>query len=59
MSRIKIFATFVAIDLLIMGGILWGVFHHAPLRQLLLPGFGLFFLNGLWLVWMTVRSSRN
>jgi hypothetical protein len=59
MSRLKIFAIFVAVDLVIAGGIVWGVFHHVPVRQCLLPGFVLFVFNGLWLVWMTIRSAGN
>jgi hypothetical protein len=59
MSKAKIFAIFVAVDLAIVGGILWGIFHHVPVRQCLVPGIVLFFLNGVWLLWMTIRGTKS
>jgi len=56
-SFAKTFAIYAAIDLAIVGAVLWGVLHRIPVRQCLVPGIVLFCLNGLWLVWMTVRGK--
>lgn len=57
MSRITIFTIYAAIDFLIVGGIIYAAFAHVPLRQFFLPATLLFFLNGGWLVWMTIRKT--
>ncbi len=57
MSRIRIFATFVMIDLVIVAGAVWCFFQRIPARQFLLPTIVLFVLNGLWLVWATIRNT--
>ncbi|HZU33958.1 MAG TPA: hypothetical protein VFB79_22790 [Candidatus Angelobacter sp.] len=57
MSRTKIFAIYIVIDLLIVAGVLWCVFQHLPVSKYLIPAFVLFGLNGIWLVVMTVRKT--
>ena len=57
MSRAKILIVYVGIDLLIVAGVVWCVFHRLPVRQYFLPAMVLFVLNGLWLVVMTVRKT--
>ena len=57
MSRAKIFTVYVAIDLLIVGGVVWCVFQHMPVSKYFFPAVLLFMLNGAWLVVMTVRST--
>jgi len=57
MSRIRIFATFVMIDLMIVAVAVWCFFQRIPVRQFLLPAIVLFVLNGLWLVWATIRNT--
>ena len=57
MSRGMIFTIFILIDLLIVAGVLWCVFQHVPVSKYLIPAFGLFVANGVWLVVMTVRKT--
>jgi len=57
MSRTKIFAIYIIIDLAIVVACIWSAFHRIPVRQYLLPAIVLFVLNGFWLVWMTVRNT--
>jgi hypothetical protein len=57
MSKAKIFSIFIIVDLAIVGGCVWAAFHRISVRQFLLPAIVLFSLNGLWLVWMTVRNT--
>jgi hypothetical protein len=57
MSKITIFAIYASIDFLIVGVIIFAAFAHWPVRQLFLPATLLFFLNGAWLIWMTVRKT--
>jgi len=57
MSKAKIFTIYVIIDLAIVAGCVWSAFHRIPVRQFLLPAIVLFAVNGLWLVWMTVRNT--
>jgi hypothetical protein len=57
MSRAKIFIAYIAIDLLIVGGVLWCGFQHLPLSKYFFPAVLLFILNGVWLVVMTIRST--
>lgn len=60
-SKTKIFVIFIVIDLTIVAACVWAAFDRIPVRKFLLPAILLFALNGLWLVWMTVRNtpSRN
>jgi hypothetical protein len=57
MSRGWIFATFILIDLAIVGGVVWCVFQRMPVSRYLFPAVLLFMLNGAWLVVMTVRKT--
>jgi hypothetical protein len=57
MSRGWIFLIFVLVDLLIVAGVVWCVFHRMPVNQYFLPAIVLFVLNGIWLVVMTVRKT--
>jgi len=57
MSGVKILFVYVAIDLLIVGGVVWCVFQRVPVGKYFLPAALLFMLNGLWLVVMTVRRT--
>ena len=57
MTRAKIFTAYIAVDLLIVAGVVWCVFQHIPVSKYLLPAFGLFVLNGIWLVVMTVKAT--
>jgi hypothetical protein len=57
MSRTKIFAIYIAIDLLIVAGVVWCVFRRVPVGKYFLPAVVLFMLNGVWLVVMTVRKT--
>jgi len=57
MSRAKIYALYIAFDLLIVAGVVWCAFQKMPVRQYLIPAAVLFGLNGVWLVVMTVRNT--
>lgn len=57
MSRVNILFVYVAIDLLIVGGVVWCVFQHMPVSKYFFPAVLLFMLNGAWLVVMTVRKT--
>lgn len=57
MSRGVIFAIYILIDLLIVVGVVWCVFHKMQVGKYLIPAFGLFVLNGIWLVVMTVKRT--
>jgi hypothetical protein len=57
MSRATILIAYIAIDLLIVGGVVWCVFHHLPVSKYFFPAILLFMANGAWLVVMTVRKT--
>jgi hypothetical protein len=57
MSRVKILFVYVALDLLIVGGVVWCGFQHVPVSKYFFPAVLLFVLNGVWLVVMTVRKT--
>lgn len=57
MSRLKIFIIYTIVDLLIFGGAIWCAFHRWPVAKYLIPVAILFVLNGVWLVWMTLRNT--
>jgi hypothetical protein len=57
MSRGWIFSIFILVDLAIVAGVVWCVFHQVPVGKYLLPAIVLFTVNGLWLVVMTVRKT--
>ena len=57
MSRVKILFVYIAIDLLIVGGVVWCVFQHIPVSKYFFPAVLLFVLNGVWLVVITVRKT--
>jgi hypothetical protein len=57
MSKAKIFVIFTMIDLAIVGACVWAAFHHLPVRWYLIPAIVLFSLNGLWLVWITLKNT--
>jgi hypothetical protein len=57
MSRIAILGMYIAIDFLIVGGVLFAAFARMPVHQYLLPATLLFVLNGGWLIWMTIRKT--
>jgi len=57
MSRTAIFTIFILIDLAIVGGVLWCVFHHVPVSKYFFPAILLFIANGVWLIVMTVKKT--
>lgn len=57
MSRAKILIAYIVVDLLIVGGVLWCVFHQVTVSKYFFPAVLLFMLNGAWLVVMTVRKT--
>lgn len=57
MSRTKIFTIYIAIDLLIVAGVVFCVFQRMPVGKYFLLAVLLFMLNGVWLVVMTVRRT--
>ena len=57
MARAKILIIYVVLDVLIVGGVVWCVFHHVPVSKYFFPAILLFMLNGVWLVVMTVRKT--
>ena len=57
MSRAQIFTIFILIDLAIVASVVWCVFQHVPVNKYFLPAIGLFVLNGIWLVIMTVKKT--
>jgi hypothetical protein len=59
MSRARIFATYVVLDLVIVVGVVWCVFHGWPVRQYLIPAAVLFVLSGVWLIVMTVKNTPH
>ena len=60
MSRVLIFTIYVLVDLLIIGGVLWAAFvARWPARQFFIPAALLFALNGVLLVWMTVKNTPH
>jgi len=56
-TKLKIITIFVIVELAIIGAVIWAAFHHLPARRYLLTAILLFSLNGLWLVWMTVKNT--
>jgi hypothetical protein len=59
MSKLKIFSIFIIVDLAIVAGCIWAAFHRIPTRQFFFPAIILFILNGLWLIWATVRNTPS
>jgi hypothetical protein len=57
MSRTKIFAIYVLLDLAIVAGVVWCVFQRIPVAKYLIPAAILFVLSGVWLVVITVRNT--
>ena len=57
MSRTKILIIYIAIDLLIVAGVVWCVFQRVPVGKYFLPAVVLFMVNGVWLVVMSVRKT--
>jgi hypothetical protein len=57
MAKGKIFAIYIAIDLLIVAGVVWCVFERIAASRFLLPAATLFVLNGVWLIVVTVRNT--
>jgi hypothetical protein len=53
-----IYALYVIFDLLIVAAVVWCVFQRWPVRQYLIPAIVLFVLSGVWLIVMTVRSTK-
>jgi hypothetical protein len=56
-SKTRIFSIFIIVDLAIVGACIWAAFHRIPVRQFLFPAIILFSLNGLWLVWITIKNT--
>jgi hypothetical protein len=56
MSRVTIFTIFIFIDLLIVAGVVFCAFQHIPAGKYLILAIVLFVLNGVWLLFMTIRS---
>jgi hypothetical protein len=59
MSRTTIYTLYVILHLLIVAAVVWCVFQRWPVRQYLLPAIVLFFLGGVWLIVMTLRSTKT
>lgn len=57
MSRAKILITYIVIDLLIVGGVVWCVFQHVPVSKCFFPAVLLFILNGVFLLIMTLKKT--
>jgi hypothetical protein len=57
MSRPRIYAIYILLDLAIVAGVVWCVFQRIPVGKYLIPAAVLFVLNGLWLVVMTIRHT--
>jgi hypothetical protein len=57
MSRARIFAVFILVDLVIVAGVVWCFFHRIPARQFFVPAIVLFVANGVWLIWATIRNT--
>jgi hypothetical protein len=57
MTRTRIFTAYVAIDLLIVVGVVWCVFEKMPVSKYLIPAMVLFTLNGLVLLVLTIRNT--
>ena len=57
MSRTSIILTAVIVDLAIIATVVVCAFQRVPTRQYLFPAIILFSLNGLWLIWMTVKNT--
>lgn len=57
MPKARILAIYIIIDLLIGAGVVWCLLRGIPVSKYLIPAAVLFVLNGLWLVWMTVKHT--
>lgn len=57
MSKVRIFSIFISVELAIIGTCIWLAFHRFPLRDFIIPAALLFSVNGLWLIWMTLRHT--
>jgi hypothetical protein len=57
LSRLKIFAIYTVVDLLIVAGVLWCFFQRWPVSKYLVPAAILFVLNGAWLVVAAIKST--
>jgi hypothetical protein len=57
MPKIRILVIYGTIDLLIGAGVVWCVLQRMPVGRYLIPAAVLFVLNGLWLLWMTVKHT--
>ncbi len=57
MTRARIFTAYIAVDLLIVAGVVWCVFQHFPVSKYLIPAFGLFTINGIWVLIATLRNT--
>jgi hypothetical protein len=59
MSRGSIFTIFILVDLAIVAGVIWCVFHSVPAGKYLVPAIVLFVLNGIFLVVATVMNTPS
>ena len=58
MSRLKIFLIYTLVDLVIFASALWCAINHVlPIGKNLFAAGTLFVLNGVWLVWMTLKNT--
>ena len=57
MSKSRIFSIYLAIDFVIVAGVIWCVFKRIPVSRYLIPAAALFVLNGIWLIVMTIRNT--
>jgi len=55
--KAKILSIFIVLELAIIGACVWAAFHSVPVRRYLFPAIALFSLNGLWLVWITLKNT--
>ena len=57
MPKAKVLSIFIVVELAIIGACVWSAFQHIPVRRYLFPAILLFSLNGLWLMWITLRNT--
>ena len=57
MSRPRIYAIYILLDLAMVAGVIWCAFQRIPVGKYLVPAAVLFVLSGVWLVVMTVRHT--
>jgi hypothetical protein len=57
MTRTKIFAIYIFMDMAIVAGVVWCAVQRIPVSRYLIPAAAVFVLAGVWLIVMTVRNT--